>query len=87
VEADREFNGVRLIVNPRQNRVGQFLPGTSKVRPQLCPTLGPFLWVFGQRKTHRREPAGGAFKHNFRYLDFVVVEPEPLDPPVFEPLV
>ncbi len=35
-------------------------------------------------KTRRREPAGAAFKHNFRYLD-LVVEFEPLVPLVFEP--
>jgi hypothetical protein len=43
--------------------------------------------IQSKEKTRRREPAGGAFKHKFRYLDFVVVEPEPLIPLVFEPLV
>jgi hypothetical protein len=37
------------------------------------------------QKPAGREPAGAAFKHNFRYLDLVVVEFEPLVPLVFEP--
>lgn len=44
-------------------------------------------WHVTDEKNRRRESAGGAFKHKFRYLDLVVVELEPLAPLVFEPLV
>ena len=47
------------------------------------------MGLLRNRSQGREKPAGvnrrAAFKHNFRYLDFVVVEFEPLVPLVFEP--